>query len=434
VAAKSLNNIELLANPELRISEGEKATLHIGQRIPVPVTTFTTGVQTGSFGSLPATSYQYQDVGIKVAIEPRVHHNQEVTLKLTVEVSNQGTNAQGTGTGGVPAQPTFITRTIESTIRLKDGETNFLAGLIQQNDAQDDQKTPFLGDLPIIGRLFTQTSKHVLRTDLVLTMTPHIIRMPNITEDDLAPMWVGTQNNLTFRGLSPRLESRTNVDPFTPRAGMRDPNTGLVYADGEPGNYIQPSPQPPNGRAAPPAGTPPNDPFRRTQPQPQPPMQQPPVPESVNVQPRAQSVAAVGDQSGLSPRMSPQPVRLTVKPGEEKLWTIVGMDLDGLTASEMLLHFDPRTIDVSEVSFGPAVQIDLKKPPVVNIDRGSGTIKVTSSDGGPLRFNSGGDIAALRVRGVLSGETYLVLESPDLKNATGAVVAATIAGGHAKVE
>jgi general secretion pathway protein D len=435
VAAKNMSNIELLANPELRISEGEKATLHIGQRIPVPVTTFTTGVQTGTFGSLPATSYQYQDVGIKVAIEPRVHHNREVTLKLTVEVSNLGAPAPGTGGAGTPAQPTFITRTIESTIRLKDGETNFLAGLIQQNDASRDDKTPFLGDLPIIGRLFTQTTKNTTRTDLVLTMTPHIIRVPDITDDDLAPMWVGTTNNLTFRGLSPRLESRTNVDPFQ----GRDPNAGLQLApDGEPGNFIRPELQAPTTRPvlAPPSGLLPNDPFRRQQPV-QPPPPPPPVPESRGGA-RSQSVsesAAVNDeQSGLTPRIGPQPMRLSVKPGEEKIWTIVGMDLDGLTANQLLLHFDSHTLDVSEVSLGPAMQIDLKTPPVVNIDRGMGTIKITSSDGGPLRFNSGGSLAALRVRGVLNGETYLVLENPDLTNGKGKIVASTIAGGHAKVE
>jgi general secretion pathway protein D len=437
-AVKTMDNIELLANPELRISEGEKATLHIGQRIPVPVTTFTTGVQGGNnIGTLPATSFQYQDVGIKVAIEPRVHHNREVTLKLTVEVSNQGAAAEGTGTGGTPAQPTFITRTIESTIRLKDGETNFLAGLIQQNDATNDTKTPFLGDLPIIGRLFTKTNKQMTRTDLVLTMTPHIIRTPDITEDDLAPMWVGTTNNLTFRGLSPRLESRTAVDPFgrsNTGAGGRDPYSGLPLADGEPGNVIQPAPVPPP--VTPPQGNAPSDPFRRTPPT-QPPPPQPPVPQPQSSIPssRAQTAAVMVDgQAGLSPRMGPQPMRLSVKPGEEKIWTIVGMDLDGLTAGEMLLHFDSRTLDISDVSFGPAMIIDISKPPVVSIDRSAGTIKIRSSDGGPLRFNSGGDIAALRVRGVLSGETYLVLENPDLKNGSGITVASTIAGGRAKVE
>ncbi|MGZ8711030.1 MAG: secretin N-terminal domain-containing protein, partial [Thermoanaerobaculia bacterium] len=125
---KTLGDSELLANPELRISEGEKATLHIGQRIPVPVSTFTTINTGGNNPYQPSVSFQYQDVGIKVSMEPRVHHNREVTLKLTVEVSNQGDPV--TVEGFLP-QPTFTTRTIESTIRLKDGETNFLAGLIQ---------------------------------------------------------------------------------------------------------------------------------------------------------------------------------------------------------------------------------------------------------------------------------------------------------------
>ncbi|MBV9497407.1 MAG: hypothetical protein JOZ54_24435, partial [Acidobacteria bacterium] len=238
---KSESNSELLANPELRISEGEKATLHIGQRIPVPVTTFTTAVQSGTTGSLPATSYQYQDVGIKVSIEPRVHHNREVTLKLTVEVSNPGANAPGTGTADVPAQPTFSTRTIESTIRLKDGETNFLAGLIQDTKTTTDNKTPILGDIPVLGRLFTNQQKGQQRTDLLLTMTPHIIRIPDITEDDLAPMWVGTTNNLTFRGVSPRIESQAGIDPFTSTSQFAtNPNPqNLPLADGEPGNFIQ---------------------------------------------------------------------------------------------------------------------------------------------------------------------------------------------------
>lgn len=443
-AVKSIGEAQLLANPELRISEGEKATLHIGNRIPVPVTTFTTGVQGGNnIGSVPATSFQYQDVGIKVGMEPRVHHNDEVTLKLTVEVSNQGPDAAGTGAGtNTPGQPTFITRTIESTIRLKDGETNFLAGLIQQNDTNSDDKTPFLGDLPIIGRFFTLNKKRTIRTDLVLTMTPHIIRKPDITEDDVAPMWVGTQNNLTFRGLSPRLESRTAVDPFTnpPRAGQRDPNTGLVWADGEPGNYINPGPPaaPPGSRQqpviTPPSG--PNDLFRGRQPQPTPPPTPPPPPqpEGLNNQPQSQSLAVIAEPSRLNPRIGPQPMRLSMSPGQEKLWTIVGMDLDGLTASTITLHFDPHTIDVSEVAFGSAMQIDVKTPPAATIDREKGTIKISSTDGGPLRFNSGGDIAALRVRGVLNGETYLVLENPDLKNSSGSVVAATVGGGHAKVE
>ncbi len=429
---KSIGNTETLANPELRISEGEKATLHIGQRVPVPVTTFTTAVQgAGTVGSLPATSYQYQDVGIKVSIEPRVHHNNEVTLKLTVEVSDIAAAASA------DAPPAFNTRTIEATIRLKDGETNFLAGLIQDTSLTSSNKTPFLGDIPILGRLFTKDHNIRHRTDLMLTMTPHIIRKPDITEDDLAPMWVGTQSNLSFRGLSPRLESQSTVDPFSAPPSAQQFRTGAVDSDGNP--VPQQAPVIPQGSA-------PTDPFRPPAPNAppvNPPPQPKPQPESLLSIPSTgtatalsvANAAGVNDNSGLAPRIQPQPMRMAFKPGEEKMWNVVGMDLEGLTATQLLLHYNPQTLDVSEVVFGPALTIDIKTPPIATIDREHGTVRISSSNGKPLQFNSGGgEIVTLRVRGGAPGETYLVLENPNLTNGGGTVVAASVSGGHAKVD
>jgi general secretion pathway protein D len=433
--SKSIGNAQTLANPELRISEGEKATLHIGQRVPVPVTTFTTGVQSGTIGSLPATSFQYQDVGIKVSIEPRVHHNQEVTLKLTVEVSDVG-SAPSPG-----APPSFNTRTIEATIRLKDGETNFLAGLIQETTTNTNSKTPFLGDIPILGRLFSENASSRRRTDLMLTMTPHIIRMPDITEEDLAPMWVGTQSNLSFRGLSPRLESQTTADPFTPRSTQQF-RTGTIDGDGNripPGMVVTPGTPPNDPFRAPAPNTPPANPNRNPQ-QPRPPQ---PQPQSQLSTPSTETVVAesvpngnsTADNTGLVPRIEPQPMRLSFRQGEEKMWTVVGMDLDGLTTQQLMLHYDPQTLDVSEVVFGPAIVVDPTTPPVATIDREHGTVRITSSDGKPLQFyNGGGDIASLRVRGGAPGDTYLVLENPNLTNGNGTIVNASVSGGRAKVD
>ena len=420
-ALKSISNSKLLANPELRISEGEKATLHIGSRIPVPVGSFNFGTTTTSGIPQSATNYQYQDVGIKVAMEPRVHHNREVTLKLTVEVSNQGPDAPGSS----PPQPTFITRTIESTIRLKDGETNFLAGLIQQNETDSDNKTPFLGDIPFLGRLFTNNHKRTTRTDLVLTMTPHIIRIPDITEDDLAPMWVGTQNNLSFRGLSPRLESQSAIDPFAARTADQF-NVPVTNRPGmvAPGSATPGNPPPSTNPPVPGTGNAPTNVF-------EPPPK--PVPQSEVVTPPSSSMPVVAAVA-LSPRISPQPVTLTVKPGEETIWPVVGMDLDGLTTSQIVLRYDPRTLAVNDVTFGPAMKVDLKTPPVVKIDSAAGTVTITSSDGNPLSFQSGGDLAILRVRGAAPGETFLVLDDPALKNSRGEGVASAVSGGRAKVE
>lgn len=199
---KSSGEAELLASPQLRISDGETANLVIGDSVPIPVTSFNTGNLQGN-QVVPLTSFQYRDVGIRLDIEPRIHHNREVSLKLTVEVSNLGESIQS----GQQTQPVIQTRTIESTIRLKNGETNFLAGLIQDVERRSDVGLPGLSDIPLIGRLFSNKRTDNMRTDLVLTLTPHIIRTPDITETDLLPIWVGTEANITFRGGSPRVES-----------------------------------------------------------------------------------------------------------------------------------------------------------------------------------------------------------------------------------
>jgi general secretion pathway protein D len=192
---KNSSEAQLLASPQVRISDGEKATFHIGDRVPIPVTTFNTG-QTVGGNIVPITSFQYQEVGIRLDIEPRIHHNKEITLDLKVEVSDISGTVQGSGG---QQQPIIGTRNIESKIRLKDGETNFLAGLYQNNESSAEQGLPGLSDIPVIGRLFSRKSTDVKRTDLVLTLTPHIVRTADITEEDLMPIWVGTEANITFR-------------------------------------------------------------------------------------------------------------------------------------------------------------------------------------------------------------------------------------------
>ena len=200
---KQRTEAQLLASPQVRISDGEKALLHIGDQVPIPVTTFNSANTIGG-NIVPITSFQYQDVGIRLDIEPRIHHNKEITLKLKIEVS-----AITGFVGGQQSsqQPIIATRRIESNIRLKDGETNFLAGLIRTDETTTDTGIPGLMDIPIIGRIFTHKKTDVDRTDLILTLTPHIIRTPNIEEEDLLPIWVGTEANITFRGGSPRVES-----------------------------------------------------------------------------------------------------------------------------------------------------------------------------------------------------------------------------------
>ncbi|HMB53769.1 MAG TPA: secretin N-terminal domain-containing protein [Thermoanaerobaculia bacterium] len=245
---KRSTDAQLLAQPQLRSSEGERARAVIGDRVPIPVTSFNTSNTVGS-NIVPVTSFQYQDVGITIEIEPRVHHNQEITLQMRVEVSNISGFIQGSGG---QQQPRIGTRIIESTIRLRDGETNLVAGLIRTDETSALQGLPGLSDIPIIGQLFSNRSNDRSRTDLILTLTPHIVRQAEITEADLLPIWVGTESNITFRGDSPRLESDA-AGPFdgasTPeevqemmRRRLEQLPPGLRDGQGE-----QEEPEPPSG-------------------------------------------------------------------------------------------------------------------------------------------------------------------------------------------
>ena len=180
-------NTRTLANPQLRTSEGMVAQARFGEQIPVPVTTFAP-IATGGVAQQPITSFQYQNIGVNLDITPRTHHDDDVSLALKVVVTSQ----LGTGFGGLP---TFGNREITTTIRLRDGETNLLAGLIRDDERTSMEGIPGLSDVPVVGHLFARNHKDTVQTDIVLTLTPHIIRVLDLSADDLRPFRVSADAN-----------------------------------------------------------------------------------------------------------------------------------------------------------------------------------------------------------------------------------------------
>jgi general secretion pathway protein D len=199
----------VIAKPQLRVSEGEQAEILIGDRVPIPTTSFNTS-QTVGGNIVPLTSFTYQNVGITVQMEPRVHHNKEVTLKVQVEISQLGAPVEGVGGG---RQPVIGTRQIQTVIRLRDGETNMLAGLIGKEEQDSHSGIAGLSDIPGMRHVFGKTTTSKRETDIIMTLTPRIIRIPDITEDDLATLWVGTEENMRLRGPA---RNALNQSPFAP--------------------------------------------------------------------------------------------------------------------------------------------------------------------------------------------------------------------------
>ncbi len=177
----------LLANPQLRVTEGQTATARFGDQVPVPVTTFS-AIATGGVAQQPITSFEYKNVGVNIDIKPRVHHDGEVTLELKLEISSLGP-------AGYNDLPTFSNRTVSSVLRLRDGETSILAGLITDRESRSLSGIPGLADVPLLGRLFGRNQKDAQETDIIMTISPRILFKPEFTERDLKSFSVGSESS-----------------------------------------------------------------------------------------------------------------------------------------------------------------------------------------------------------------------------------------------
>jgi general secretion pathway protein D len=171
------DDARLLASPQLRTTESQTAQAQFGERVPIPITTFTP-LATGGVAQQPVTTFEYQNIGVNISVTPRLHHNEEVSLTLKIQIDN----IAGTGFGDLP---TFGNRSVDATLRLRNGETSLLAGLIRDEERTSLTGIPGLASIPVLGRIFASNRKEVQERDIVLTLTPRIVRQPELSVEDL---------------------------------------------------------------------------------------------------------------------------------------------------------------------------------------------------------------------------------------------------------
>lgn len=200
---------KIISQPRLRGIDGEKIEFLVGDKIPIPRTTFTP-IAAGGIAQQPVTSFEYMDVGIDVKITPKIHFEKEITLELEIKLKSLG----GVGFAGIPI---ITTREVKNVIRLKDGETNLLAGLLKDEERKTLRGIVGLKNIPIVGNLFSSTDQTIQQTDVILTITPHIIRTIPISEDDLKPLWAN------LRGVTPagRIETPRPREELSDLESMR---------------------------------------------------------------------------------------------------------------------------------------------------------------------------------------------------------------------
>jgi general secretion pathway protein D len=231
---KNDSNTRILANPQLRTSEGIAAQAKFGEDVPVPLTTFAP-IATGGINQQPITSFTYRPVGVNIDITPRTHHDDEVSLTLKIELSS----ISGTATGAAAGLPTFASRQITSTIRLKDGQTNMLAGLIRDEERTVLAGIPGLSDIPLVGRMFARNRKESTQTDIILTLTPHVVRTLEVSESDLRPFRLGRSG---AAAAAPRIDlpAVPQIPRDLPPGGVSSPQTPEAQTSTAPPPFPQP--------------------------------------------------------------------------------------------------------------------------------------------------------------------------------------------------
>lgn len=184
----------ILQNPEIRTTDGQKATLDIGSRVPFATGSFlpsfggTTGTTgTNNFGLLASTQFQYQDVGVKLEITPRVLPDGEVSLHAKIDISAVGPSVT---IGGI-AQPTFTQKTVEHDIRLKEGEANLLGGIEETDTSQIVSGLPGLSQVPILRYFFSSEHTELTTTEVLVMLTPHVVRLPDAGSGESAQVALG---------------------------------------------------------------------------------------------------------------------------------------------------------------------------------------------------------------------------------------------------
>ncbi len=386
------SNVRILAAPKLRASEGKPAELKIGTEVPIPVTTFQS-VSPGVGGFSPATSFQYRNVGVNLKLTPRVSAGGEITLEVAAEFSLLGED-RNVGSDASPLTvPTFLTRNVQGILRVRDGETSLIGGLILGRNTETVSGLLGLPSVPILGKLFSRTETDKEDQEILISLTPHLVRAPKITESDLTTLYVGTQEAVRVPSARPPLFAPEEPAPGPP---------GVVPPGGTP---ITPSGPP--GGAPPPAA--PDDTV------PSPPPGAPVPPAASTGAPEA--TAPTIPPGGLRPvAVALSPADATLKMGETAAVSLVMMNARDLTGIELVVTYDPALVEAVDVAPGTLLTLDGS---AVGVDRGleSGRVRarLTRSTG----VAGSGMVASIAFRGLRPGPAVITVESLSFNTVTG---------------
>jgi general secretion pathway protein D len=344
---------KLIQQPEIRASDGQKASLKIGERVPVATGSFQPGIGGVGINPLVNTQFNYIDVGVNIDITPHVHGLDEVTLKLAMDISDVDSYQN---IGGIQ-QPVIGQRKLENEIRMKEGEVNIIGGILEDTTTYSLNGIPGLASIPLFKYLFAEETKEVMTNEIVFILIPHIVRAQDVDPSNLKAIDVGTANVIQLRrdNASPN-NGQSSTQPGVPQGAMNTPPAVKPQVQAQP-------------NAAP-----------------------------ASVQPTAAS-APIG-----SPIMSFDPPNLDQAVGST---FTVNVNLTGgqnVAAVPVQIMYNPRVLQVVNVSNGPLLSQDGQ------------TVALVNRDDSMAGISGDGSVFTLTFQARAPGQSTLSINRANLKN------------------
>lgn len=405
-----LNNssTQILQNPSLRATDGQKAQLKIGSRIPIATGSYQTGAATALVSSLVNTQFTYIPVGVQITMTPTVHYNNDITLNLQMEVSSQSGSVNISGV----TEPIISQRVVDQVIRLREGQASILGG-IQNNQEQNNWTgIPGLSTIPILKYIFGSRDRTRTNDDIVFVVVPHVVRSETLSQANLRPIDTGAGQSIDLRTLEARAESRPRQPVATP-ASLEQPGTGIVPGssaagaapaalqqmeslDQNPANQQQPAPQ-----------------QQPTAPEPGPPGTVPPAAApSAAPAPAALPAAAGGLAFSLQAPTAP------VAPGSTFQVPVVINGANGVSSVPLQLHYDPSNLSLVNVAEGDFLSRDKQAVALVHRDDGPGDLTIVASrPPGSPGMSGSGVVCVLTFQAKTAGSSTLAITRAGIVNA-----------------
>lgn len=418
-----LNNAQtqILQSPSIRATDGQKAQLTIGSRIPIATGSYQTGAATALVSSLVNTQFQYVDVGVKITMTPTVHYNDDVTLNMEIQVSSEGAPVTISGV----TEPTFTQRIVNQVIRLREGQASILGGIQNTQTQNNWTGIPGLSTIPILKYLFGSRDRIQQDDDIVFVVVPHVVRSEMLTQANLRPVDTGAGQGIDLRMMQTRAPA-----PAVRPATYVQPNIGTVpgsSAEGAaPAALRQMQSMDQNAANAP---TQPSPPPQTAPQQPSPPQA---VPQSAP--PAAAPPAANPPPSGgmaFDLKAPPGPVA----PGSTFQVPVVLNGGANVASVPLQLHYDPNHLALVNVSEGNLLSRDGQAVALVHRDDGAGNLTVVASrPPGAPSLSGSGTVCVLSFQAKTAGSSVLAITRAGVVNTSQQQVSAGISQVSITVE